>query len=173
MRCLALILLAAGLVAAQADPVPKTLGLPPDPAGPDTLRHESPPPGPVSPETEVGEPGHSSKSPGRAVLLSLAVPGGGQVYTGYWWKAAIIAPAELTLAYLSVRDHQAASSALRAGDEARYLTLRDRRNTLLYFTGAVLAYSMADAWVSARMYRFDRQMEFAAGPGRAEIRLEF
>lgn len=139
--------------------------LPEPPAAPDTL------PGPGEPVlAPAGEP---VKSPGRAVLLSFLVPGGGQVYTGHWWKAALIAPAELTLAYLSVRDHREAGAALKAGDTTRYRTLRDRRNSFLFFTGAVLAYSMADAWVSARMYRFDRQMEFSAGPGHLGVRVGF
>ncbi|MFO7676002.1 MAG: DUF5683 domain-containing protein [bacterium] len=116
-------------------------------------------------------PAAPGKSPGRAVLLSLAIPGGGQAYNGQLWKTAIIAPAELGLAWLSVCEHRAATAALAAGDEARYVARRDRRNALLYFTGAVLAYSMADAWVSARMHGFDRQMEFAVGPGRVGLSL--
>lgn len=119
-----------------------------------------------------GKPAFPKKSPGRAVLLSALVPGGGQFYNGDWWKTLVIAPAELGLAYFAVRDHRSASAALAAGDTTRYEDLRDRRNTLLWWTGAVMAFSMADAWVSAQMYAFDRQMTFALGPGGAGIRLE-
>lgn len=153
---LALPLLAAGLLAAQ-----EPAAVPAGPAAADSV-----------PTAAVVRP-LPRKSPGRAVLLSFLIPGGGQVYTGNAWKAFLIAPAELTLAYLSVRDHRAATAALGAGDEERYVALRDRRNTLLFFTGAVLAYSMADAWVSARMYAFERQMEFAVGPGRVSVRAGF
>ena len=111
------------------------------------------------------------KSPGRAVLLSALIPGGGQVYTGYWWKTLLIAPAEITLGCLAVFDHRAANDALGAGDTTEHVRLRDRRNAFLYFTGAVIAYSMADAYVSARMYGFDRQMQFAIGPTRVGIRV--
>jgi hypothetical protein len=112
------------------------------------------------------------KSPGRAVLLSALLPGGGQVYNGDWWKTLVIAPAELGLAFFAVRDHASATAALRGGDEDEYVRLRDRRNALLWWTGAVTAFSMADAYVSAQMYAFDRQMTFALGPNRAGIRLE-
>lgn len=126
-----------------------------------------------APESLPARPAPVTKSPGTAVLLSALVPGGGQVYTGHWWKTALIAPAELTLAYFSVRDHVSANDALRAGDEDGYRRLRDRRNTLLWWTGAVVAFSMADAYVSAQMYGFDRQMEFTMGPGSAGVRMEF
>ncbi len=109
------------------------------------------------------------KSPGTAVLLSLVLPGGGQVYTGRYWKAAIIAPVEVGLAGLSVNDHLSATRALAAGDTTGYTRLRDRRNAFLWWTGAVLAFSMADAYVSAQMYAFDRQMQFALGPARAGL----
>ncbi len=109
------------------------------------------------------------KSPGTAVLLSAVFPGGGQVYTGNWWKACLIAPAEVTLAALTVRDHIDATQALAAGNEAEYVRLRNRRNAFGWWTGAVLAFSMADAYVSAQMYGFDQQMKFTLGPMRVGI----
>jgi len=113
----------------------------------------------------------AGKSAGRAVLFSALVPGGGQVYTGNWWKACLLAPAEVTLGALSVRDHTDATEALRAGNEDEYVRLRNRRNAFLWWTGAVLAFSMGDAYVSAQMYGFDRQMTFALGPFRAGVAL--
>jgi hypothetical protein len=112
------------------------------------------------------------KSPGTAVLLSFLLPGGGQVYTGRYWHAAVIAPAEISLGFFSVRDHMGATRALAGGDTTRYVSLRDRRNALLWWTGAVLAFSMADAYVSAQLFGFDRQMRFALGPTRAGLELD-
>ncbi|OYD14348.1 hypothetical protein CH330_08855 [candidate division WOR-3 bacterium JGI_Cruoil_03_51_56] len=115
-----------------------------------------------------------TKSPGKAVLLSALIPGGGQIYTGHTWKAAIIGPAEIAFASLAVKEQLAASHVLR--NDARlekwedtYVKLRDRRNAFLWWTGAVLAFSMADAYVSAQMFGFDRQMSFALGPMRAGL----
>ena len=141
---------------------------------PDTLGR------PASPDTTVTRPDSAravsfpvpKKSPGTAVLLSFLLPGGGQVYTGRYWKAAIIAPAELSLGYFSVKDHIAATRALAGGDTIGYVRLRDRRNALLWWTGAVLAFSMADAYVSAQLYGFDREMRFAVGPTRLGLELE-
>jgi hypothetical protein len=102
-------------------------------------------------------------------LLSALIPGAGQVYTGTWWKACLIAPAEVTLGTLSVRDHIDATHALSGGNESEYIRLRNRRNVFMWWTGAVLAFSMADAYVSAQMYGFDRQMRFVLGPLRAGL----
>lgn len=121
-----------------------------------------------------------AKSTGKAVLLSFVLPGGGQVYTGNWWKAALIAPAEVTLGFFSAREHVAASRSLERyheqGDSidlTDYVRHRDARTAFLWWTGAVLAFSMADAYVSAQMYGFDREMRFGLGPMRAGIAMEF
>jgi hypothetical protein len=121
-----------------------------------------------------------AKSTGTAVLLSFLLPGGGQVYTGNWWKAALIAPAEVTLGYFSIKEHRSASRYLSLftlhhaeSDSLEYERHRDTRTALLWWTGAVLAFSMADAYVSAQMYGFDREMRLALGPMRAGIAMEF
>lgn len=114
-----------------------------------------------------------AKSAGTAVFLSFLLPGGGQVYTGNWWKAALIAPAEVTLGYFSVKEHLAATRARNDRDMNGYTQHRDRRTALLWWTGAALAFSMADAYVSAQMYGFDREMQLAFGPMRAGIAMEF
>lgn len=109
----------------------------------------------------------AKRSPGRALLLSAVVPGGGQVYTGNLLKALIVAPAEVGLGYFAVREHLAAARALDSGQNEQYVRHRDQRNGLLWWTGAVVAFSMADAYVSAQMYGFERQMRFAFGALRA------
>jgi hypothetical protein len=113
---------------------------------------------PVQIETQRPPP---HKSPGTAVLLSALLPGGGQVYTGGYWKAGLIAPAELVLGFFSVKEHLDATRALEQGREADYVLHRDRRTALLWWTGAVIAFSMADAYVSAQLYGFDDQMRFS------------
>ncbi|GEM_PF-481912 len=145
------VLLLAGLAAAQPAPPPDSLGKPVIPdsakgAGRDSTPYRPP------------------RSTGTAVLLSFLLPGGGQVYTGNWWKAALIAPAEVTLGYFVVKEHFAASEALALPDSAGYVRHRDARTAFLWWTGAVLAFSMADAYVSAQMFGFDREIEFAVGP---------
>ena len=118
----------------------------------------------------VPSPYRPGRSPGTAVLLSALLPGGGQVYTGNWWRAAVIAPAEVTLGYFAYKAHMDASAALGRGDST-YIGLRDRRTALLWWTGAVIVLSMTDAYVSAQMFGFDREMSLALGPGRVGIRM--
>jgi len=146
------VLLLFGLAIAQPAPPDSTT----NPVVPDSTRSL----------TRDTLPYRPPKSTGTAVLLSFLLPGGGQVYTGKWWKAALIAPAEVTLGYFSVKEHIATSNA---SDSAAYILHRDRRTVLLWWTGAVVAFSMADAYVSAQMYGFDREVRFAIGPMRAGI----
>lgn len=174
---LALALLFAGAVLAQPARVGRGPIPVPEPAQPDTVLTAVPDSAAADtstvPDSAPEQPKAvlARKSPGKAVLLSALVPGGGQVYNGDWWKTLIIAPAELGLAYFAVQDHRSAGAALAAGDTSRYESLRDRRNALLWWTGAVVAFSMADAYVSAQMYAFDRQMTFALGPARVGVAL--
>ncbi len=139
---------------------------------PDTLKPQLNPPDSM-PKVDTVSAYRPAKSTGKAVLLSFFVPGGGQVYTGNWWKAALIAPAEITLGYSSVKEHLAATKALNSGDTTGYVLHRDRRTALLWWTGAVVAFSMADAYVSAQMYGFDREMRLTLGPMRAGVAMEF
>jgi len=139
---------------------------------PDTLKPQLNPPDSTS-KVDTVSTYRPAKSTGKAVLLSFFVPGGGQVYTGNWWKAALIAPAEVTLGYFSVKEHLAATKALNSGDTTGYVLHRDRRTALFWWTGAVVAFSMADAYVSAQMYGFDREMRLTLGPMRAGVAMEF
>lgn len=146
---------------------------------PDTLKPQLNPPDSTFKSDTIGTY-RPAKSTGTAVLLSFLLPGGGQVYTGNWWKAALIAPAEVTLGYFSIKEHLSASDYLSQfnlhhvqSDSVNYVRHRDTRTALLWWTGAVLAFSMADAYVSAQMYGFDREMRLALGPMRAGIAMEF
>lgn len=138
----------------------------------DTLKTQ-PIPGDAAPVSDTIRPYRPAKSPGTSVLLSLLLPGGGQVYTGNWWKAAVIVPAEVTLGGLSLREHLSATESLNKGDTAGYTIHSSARTTFLWWTGAVVAFSMADAYVSAQMYGFDREIRFTVGPARAGVAMGF
>ena len=147
---------------------------------PDSVLKLQPMPTDSTAESDTVRPYRPAKSPGKAVLLSLLLPGGGQVYTGNWWKAALIAPAELTLGCLSIKEHVGASKSLKLfqeqgdpADSLKYIGHRNTRTALLWWTGSVVAFSMADAYVSAQMYGFDREMRLTVGPMRAGVAMEF
>ncbi len=110
-----------------------------------------------------------AKSPGRAVLLSFLIPGGGQIYTRNYLKAALIASTEIGLGYLTIQEHLRASRALAVQDSVRYAYHRDRRGAFLWWTAATVAFSMADAYVSAQMFGFDQEMRLSIAPDRIGV----
>ena len=80
------------------------------------------------------------KNAGLAMLLCV-VPGGGQFYTERYVPGLLISAAELTLGYYAYTYHK---------DEDY-----SSRNSLLWWGFFVFGYSLADAYVGAKMYGFD------------------
>jgi len=98
---------------------------------------------------------------GKAMLLSALLPGGGQFYCRSYLKAVIYGAAELGLAGTTIYEDQLMRRAYRT-HTADSLSLRNTRNALLWWTGAVWAFSIADAYVSASMYGFKEEQRFEA-----------
>ena len=80
------------------------------------------------------------KNAGPAMLLCV-VPGGGQFYTERYIPGLVISAAELTLGYYAYTYHQ----------DEEYSS----RNSMLWWGLFVFGYSLADAYVGAKMYGFD------------------
>lgn len=80
-----------------------------------------------------------TKSARTAMLLCLT-PGGGQFYTGRVIPGIAIASAEITLGYFAYSNHR----------DGQY----DERNSLLWWGLFVFGYSLADAYVGAKMHDF-------------------
>lgn len=119
---------------------------------------------PVDSDTAILPSGEidKEKSVGTAMLLSAVLPGGGQFYNHRYHKGGWIAAAELVLGALTVREHLLMTDveeswsgtfpdSVRA-DEWEYH--RARRNMFAFFTGAAIAYAVADAYVDAHMFGF-------------------
>ncbi|RKX69929.1 hypothetical protein DRP53_06620 [candidate division WOR-3 bacterium] len=85
------------------------------------------------------------RSPQKAVLYSLLIPGGGQFYTKRYLRGIIIAVGEIGLGYNAYINH-------REGDS-------DKRDQYLYYLAYLIGFSMADAYVGALVYNFDLQMD--------------
>ncbi len=79
------------------------------------------------------------KSAGKAMLLCL-VPGGGQFYTGRYIHGIVIAGGEATLGYFAYQMHAADRST--------------ERNSLLWYLAFLFGYSLADAYVGAKLFNF-------------------
>jgi hypothetical protein len=92
------------------------------------------------------------KSPKGAMLRSLIVPGWGQLYNGKWFKALVAAGAEIGLVSNAVIQNQ---YAVRSSTQLEREFYQDNRRLSLWWLGAVLLYSVADAYVDAQLYQFD------------------
>jgi hypothetical protein len=89
------------------------------------------------------------KSAGLAMLLSV-IPGGGQFYTEHYMTGSVIAGGEIALGYLAYKYHTEARE-----DSTKYAS----RNSVLWWGFFLFGYSLADAYVSAKMYGFDVQTD--------------
>jgi hypothetical protein len=94
------------------------------------------------------------KSSSLATLLSAAIPGGGQFYTENYWKGILIAGTEGALAYFAIKDHL-------SYEDTHNIRYQNRRNNLFWWLATVKVLSMADAYVSANMYKFKDQMKLS------------
>lgn len=80
------------------------------------------------------------KSAGKAMLLCL-LPAGGQFYTERYIPGVLIGAGEITLGYFAYKNHI----------EKNYA----ERNSFLWWELFLWGYSLADAYVGAKMYGFD------------------
>lgn len=80
------------------------------------------------------------KNAGLAMLFCI-FPGGGQFYTERYIPGVIIGTTESILGYYAYKYH-------REGNH-------EKRNSLLWWGFFVFGYSLADAYVGAKMYGFD------------------
>lgn len=92
------------------------------------------------------------KSPGVAMILSTIIPGGGQIYCQNYLKAIIISGTEVTLGYFAYQNHQKFTTTQNN-------SYRDKRNNFLWWLATIKVLSIADAYVSAQMYKFNEQMK--------------
>lgn len=163
------------IILITALPLPATAQL--ESAGQERVPTSLPDPATVSADTATtGSAKHAGKSVRTAMLLSTFIPGGGQFYNESYWKGGLIAAAELTLASLAVREHllmkdvermwseEVPDSIKRPKIDTLSWEYRDRRNIWAFFTGVVVAFSVADAYVDANMFGFKESQRLTIGP---------
>lgn len=129
------------------------------------------------------------KSALTAVLLSVVIPGGGQVYNGSYWKVPIIVGVQAFFitqwisnnkTYQSLKNQYADS--LRAGASSDVLTnlqgdrdsFHDQRDSYAWYIAGVYLLSMLDAYVDAELSGFDVSPSLGAGPtGSTNLAVSF
>jgi hypothetical protein len=106
-----------------------------------------------------------TKSPKGAMLRSLAVPGWGQLYNGKRFKAIIIMGAEIGLISNAIIQNQLAAEAGNEYDREFY---RENRSLSIWWLGAVILFSITDAFVDAHLFDFDESpvLSCHTGAGR-------
>ncbi len=92
------------------------------------------------------------KSPRGAMLRSLFVPGGGQFYNGKWLKGVLIAGTEVGLIANAIIQNQFAVQSKTLIEKEFY---QNNRGLSIWWLGAVILYSIGDAYVDAHLYKFD------------------
>ena len=97
------------------------------------------------------------KSPWGAALRSAMVPGWGQLYTGSYLKAVGFFAAD---AYLLVR----VKLADNRYHQTRRTQYRDERSKYIWYLGAAYFLTVADAYASAYLYKFDQAMKLTIFP---------
>jgi hypothetical protein len=134
----------------------------------------------------------SDKVPHRypllAVGLSAVCPGGGQLYTQKYYRAALFAGAIGYLGYHWYDEDRQANRifdrhtlAIGSADSASlyesYLARIDRRRTYQLWTIGVWLFSLADAYIDAHMFRFDDRADpritLQAAPGSLALSAKF
>jgi hypothetical protein len=84
---------------------------------------------------------HAQKKNASLAMLLCVIPGGGQFYTERYVPGIIISSTELALGYYAYKYHREESYG--------------ERNSLLWWGLFVFGYSLADAYVGAKMYGFE------------------
>ncbi|MDI6851932.1 MAG: DUF5683 domain-containing protein [bacterium] len=101
--------------------------------------------------------GVEGKNPGKAVLMSAFLPGGGQFYNEKYLKGFIVASVEVFTGYNSISRYV---KYRKSGDLQMF---NESLSYGFYFLGTWL-YSLADAYVDAHLFNFKEKVELALFP---------
>jgi len=129
------------------------------------------------------------KSPGGALLRALALPGWGQFYTGHPVRGTVTAVLETSFfagAVSKYRDRSRLRNELRELEKtapvddplrvelnARIKTRGRQGSDYLAYGLTTLLLSLLDSYVSAHLYRFDRNFQVRASPGTVQLCYRF
>lgn len=89
------------------------------------------------------------KSPGKAVLLSAVIPGGGQFYTGHYARGVIYFVSE---SYFGITSLLHLRNYYRKGKE---LSEFNKALSQGFWFLSIWGFSLVDAYVSAHLYKFE------------------
>ncbi len=91
------------------------------------------------------------RSPGGALLRSLAVPGWGQLYNKKYFKAVVIAGGQGVLLGTAIVEWKRAGDSKKDVDFEGYRIHTNNRNLFLWLYAGATVFSMIDAYVDAHL----------------------
>ncbi len=127
------------------------------------------------------------RSPLVAVLLSAAIPGGGQVYNGSYWKVPIIIGAQAyfvsqwlsnnkSYEYYRTQYAQSISVYPPLGNtnlQGLRDAYRDQRDSFAWYMAGVYLLSMVDAYVDAELSGFEVSPDLSSTPSGTTVAVAF
>ncbi len=134
---------------------------------------------------DTSNAGPELKSPLVAVLLSAAIPGGGQVYNGSYWKVPIIIGAQVffvtqwlsnnkSYEYYRTQYSNSISVYPPYGDlNLKDLrdSYRDQRDSYAWYMAGVYLLSLVDAYVDAELSGFEVSPNLSSTPAGTAVAL--
>jgi len=116
----------------------------------------------------------SGKSPATAMISSILIPGGGQYYTGRTTRGVVFSVIQGSLLSSTIYSHfkykyytVQFDQTGNYNDSIRARGFYNMRNNLMWWDAIVIAISVADAYVGAKMYGFYEETE--SGENRINI----
>lgn len=94
------------------------------------------------------------KSPSRAVLYSMLLPGAGQVYNGKYLKAVFVVAAQAYMAYQFSRNLEIYNEWEEELYDLPRHRYREKRNKFAWWTAFVYIYNILDALVDSHLSSF-------------------
>lgn len=96
----------------------------------------------------------SSKSVTTAIVLSLLLPGSGQIYYEDYWKAPIFFGGAAALGWWAWKNNQTYNELEAQGDPNKEI-YRNNRDQSLFFLAGVYILAAVDAYVGVHLYNFN------------------
>ena len=134
---------------------------------------------------DTSNAGSELRSPLVAVLLSAAIPGGGQVYNGSYWKVPIIIGAQVFFVTQWLSSNKSYeyyrtqySNSISIYPPYGNLNLkdlrdsyRDQRDSYAWYMAGVYLLSLADAYVDAELSGFEVSPNLSSTPAGTAVAL--
>jgi TM2 domain-containing membrane protein YozV len=96
----------------------------------------------------------SSKSVTTAIVLSLIIPGSGQIYYGDYWKAPLFFGGAAILGWWAWKNNETFKDLDAQGDPNKEI-YRNNRDQSLFFLAGVYILAAVDAYVGVHLYNFN------------------